>query len=125
MTYAEFWPVYLRAHSRPGTRLVHYAGSVLALAALAAAAVTRDWRWLIAAPAVGYAFAWGAHFGLEGNRPATFGHPLWSLFSDFRMLTLWLCGRLGAHLRANAVPAFQPAVTAAKSPGAAGRQSGR
>ncbi len=101
MTYAEFWPVYLRAHRRPATRLAHYAGSLLALAALAAAGVTRDWRWIIAAPLVGYGFAWAAHVGLEGNRPATFGHPFWSLFSDFRMLALWLSGRLGKHLSAD------------------------
>jgi hypothetical protein len=93
MTYAEFWQVYLRAHSRPETRLLHYAGSVLALAALAIAAVTLDWRWLIAAPLIGYGFAWTAHFGIEGNRPATFGHPLWSLASDYRMLLLWALRR--------------------------------
>lgn len=98
MTYAEFWRYYLNAHRRPETRLLHYVGSVLALAALVVAIVTLDWRWLIAAPVVGYLFAWTAHFGVEGNRPATFGHPFWSLASDYRMLTLWLAGRLQPHL---------------------------
>jgi hypothetical protein len=98
MTYAEFWRVYLKAHSRPETRLMHYVGSVLALAALVVAVLTLDWRWLIAAPVIGYGFAWTAHFGLEGNRPATFGHPVWSLLSDYRMLGLWATGRLGHHL---------------------------
>ena len=100
MTYAEFWRVYLKAHSRPETRLVHCAGSVLALAALVLAAVTLDWRWLVAAPIIGYSFAWGAHFGLEHNRPATFGHPVWSLASDYRMLALWATGQLSEHLEA-------------------------
>jgi hypothetical protein len=98
MTCAEFWRHYLQAHSRPDTRLMHYAGSVLALGALGLAAVTRDWRWCVAAPLVGYAFAWAAHFGLEGNRPATFGHLVWSLVSDCRMLLLWVFGRLRDHL---------------------------
>ncbi len=97
MTYAEFWPIYLRAHRDARTRAVHYAGSLLALACLALACVV-DWRFAIAAPLVGYAFAWTAHFGIEGNKPATFGHPLWSLASDFRMLALGLTGRLGPHL---------------------------
>ena len=98
MSYAEFWWHYLRAHSRPATRGLHYAGSVLAIATLATGLVTREWLWLLAAPLIGYSFAWVAHLLLEGNRPATFGHPIWSLFSDFRMLGLWLSGRLGPHL---------------------------
>lgn len=98
LTYPEFWLRYLRAHAKPATRWLHVAGSLLALACLAAAAATLDWRWLLAAPLIGYGFAWGAHFGVEGNRPETFGHPFWSLLSDFRMLGLWLTGRLGPHL---------------------------
>ncbi|MGE0225349.1 MAG: Mpo1-like protein [Acetobacteraceae bacterium] len=98
MTYDQFWLRYLRAHGRPATRALHYAGSLLALACLVAGA-TLSWWWLPAAPLIGYGFAWAAHFGLEGNRPETFGRPAWSLFSDFRMLGLWLLGRLGPHLR--------------------------
>ncbi|MCW3477244.1 DUF962 domain-containing protein [Limobrevibacterium gyesilva] len=96
MTYEAFWLRYLRAHARPQTRALHYIGSLLALAALFLA--VWDWRWLIAAPVIGYGFAWTAHVFLEGNRPETFGHPLWSLASDYRMLLLFLCGRLGPHL---------------------------
>ena len=100
MDFSEFWLIYLRAHSKPLTRALHYTGSLLTLAALMAG--FWDWRALIAAPIIGYAFAWAGHFGVEGNRPATFGHPVWSLVSDFRMLALFLSGRLQGHLeRAN------------------------
>jgi hypothetical protein len=31
---------------------------------------------------------------VEGNKPATFGHPWWSFISDFRMLWLMVTGGL-------------------------------
>ena len=99
MTYAEFWPRYLRSHADRRTRVLHYFGTSAALAALALGAVLVDWRWLIAAPVIGYGPAWIAHAAFEHNRPETFSHPAWSLGSDFRMLFLFLTGRLGDELR--------------------------
>jgi hypothetical protein len=100
MTYAEFWRRYLGAHRNPRSRALHYSGTVLALTALLAAAITGDWRWLVAAPLAGYLCAWFGHFAFEHNRPETFGHPLWSLASDVRMLALFVTGRLGREMHA-------------------------
>ncbi|MBV8088996.1 MAG: DUF962 domain-containing protein [Alphaproteobacteria bacterium] len=99
MTYPEFWRRYLAAHADPRTRVLHYLGSSLAVGALVAGGISRDWRWLVAAPVAGYGLAWFGHFAFEHNRPETFGHPAWSLVSDFRMLGLFLAGRLKKELR--------------------------
>jgi hypothetical protein len=101
MTYPEFWRVYLAAHADPRTRALHYLGTLLGVASLATAGATGDWRWLLAAPVAGYAFAWLGHVIFERNRPATFGHPYWSFVSDFRMLALFLSQRLDRELRRN------------------------
>ena len=95
MTYSEFWLRYLRAHSRPATRAMHYAGGALVLPCVAAG-VLSSWRFSVRL--VGYGFAWAAQLAPEGNRAETFGHPLWSLVSDFRMLSLASVGRLGTRL---------------------------
>ena len=49
-TFAEFWPFYLREHSRPGTRALHYIGTSLVVAVAIGAVVTGRWWWLLAMP---------------------------------------------------------------------------
>lgn len=98
-TFGQFWPFYLREHSRPRTRALHYVGTTLVVALLIYAVLSGRWWLLLLVPIAGYAFAWIAHFMVEKNRPATFTHPLWSLAADFRMWALWLTGRLGPELK--------------------------
>ena len=45
-TFDEFWPFYVREHSRAGTRALHAAGTVASAALLLALAATGRWRWL-------------------------------------------------------------------------------
>jgi hypothetical protein len=92
-SFADFWPFYVRAHSRPMTRALHAIGSILALVCVAVAIVKSAWFFALA-PVIGYGFAWYAHFFVEGNRPATFGHPFYSLAADYVMLFLTLTGRM-------------------------------
>lgn len=96
-TFEEFWPYYVRAHSRPRTRLLHAIGSILALGCIAGAIVYSRWLFL-AAPLIGYSFAWYAHFFVEHNKPATFGHPFYSLAADYVMLWKILTGRMSAEV---------------------------
>jgi hypothetical protein len=108
-SFREFWPVYVLAHSQPLTRAFHSAGTLTGWAIFVAAIVTRKW-WLIAvALAVPYALAWFSHFFFEHNRPATFGHPLWSWAADQKMVALVLAGKMTRELaRCAAAPSTNP-----------------
>ena len=78
---------------------MHYAGTGLGVACLIYAIASQIWWLLAVAFVASYGPAWTAHAFIEHNRPATFSYPVWSLISDFRMVALWLTGRLAPQLR--------------------------
>ncbi len=92
MNWSEFWPHYLAEHSRPGTRAMHYAGTLLAVVFIGLSFVS-PW-FLLGALVTGYLFAWLGHFLIEHNRPATFRYPFKSFLSDWRMASLFLVGKI-------------------------------
>jgi hypothetical protein len=98
LSFATFWPEYLAAHRDPRTRAVHYLGTTLGVCSFIVFLITMDWRFLVAAPLVGYGFAMLTHPLFEGNLPKTFEHPVLSFMSDFYMLYLWATGKLGPEL---------------------------
>lgn len=97
-TYEEFWPFYLSQHSRPATRFWHFIGTSFVFIFLVSAFLVKWWLVFLA-PVVAYGLAWYSHFFIEGNKPATFGHPGWSLRADFHMYFCLLTGRLGNELK--------------------------
>lgn len=97
-SYSEFWDFYVLEHSQPATRLLHFVGTSLGLVLLGWLIARGTWYYFPLCFAVGYAFAWFAHFVIEKNRPATFKYPLWSLISDYKMMWLMLTGRMSAEV---------------------------
>ena len=93
-SFAEFYPFYLSEHSNRTSRRLHFVGSCGVLVLLAVAVAKADARWLIAALACGYGFAWIGHFVFEKNRPATFKHPLYSFLGDWVMFKDILSGKI-------------------------------
>jgi len=110
-SYAEFWPYYLREHSKPATRGWHYFGTLLAIFVIIYAVSTGSWLFLLGAAICGYFFAWVSHGVIERNKPATFTYPFWSLISDFRMLFCFLTGQMARELqKAGIMPSDRPGI---------------
>ncbi|KAA9333483.1 DUF962 domain-containing protein [Hymenobacter busanensis] len=93
LTFAEFYPHYLREHSRRGTRVLHFVGTSLFLLCVLAAVGLRRPGLLLAGVVAAYGCAWVGHFFVEKNRPATFQYPWLSLRGDFRLYWDLLRGR--------------------------------
>ncbi len=98
-SFAEFWPQYVAAHRHPLTRGLHFTGTLLGWLLLALALVLRNAWYVLAALVVPYALAWCSRFFVEHNRPATFGHPIWSWLADQRMVALMLTGKMSEEVR--------------------------
>lgn len=97
--YDEFFAFYVAEHREPMNRMLHALGTFLGLTVIVLAFwFGKPWWALLWIP-VAYGFSWSGHFIIEGNKPATFQHPLWSFISDFRMLSLMLTGRLEPWLQ--------------------------
>lgn len=84
-SFEEFWPFYVLEHQSKANRLLHFAGTTAAVATLGYALIKRKPGLVPLALVAGYGPAWIGHFVVQGNRPATFKYPLWSLLGDFRM----------------------------------------
>ncbi len=93
-SFDEFWPHYLRSHSKRSTRLLHGLGvGAAAGAVLTGLATRRGWLWVMALP-LGYGPAWLGHLVFERNRPCTLDHPVWALRAGLRMVAMMAAGTL-------------------------------
>jgi hypothetical protein len=92
-TFEDFFPYYVSQHSKPATRWFHFAGTHLGGASALFGIARRRPAFIAAAPVISYGLAWFSHFVIQRNRPATFGHPLWSLRGDLLMLSRMWQGR--------------------------------
>lgn len=93
--FEAFFPWYVGQHGKPATRWFHFAGTHLGAATAVAGLARRRPALLAASPVISYGVAWFSHFVIEKNNPASFGHPLWSLRGDARMLGMMWQGRDG------------------------------
>ena len=85
-TFDEFYIRYLKAHSRPETKIVHIVGTLTGIAVGAFCL----WKGLflgVVGAILGTYFVLGlSHILFEKNLPLTLEKPFWSFLSDFRMI---------------------------------------
>ncbi len=98
-TFKEFWPEYLRLHSKPITRAVHYAGTLGGIALATTGAIVGAPLLIAAAPVFTYGLLFASHPVFEKNRPATFKNPVMSVGGDIKMLFCFLTGRVDSEFK--------------------------
>jgi hypothetical protein len=96
--FDEFWLFYVREHSNPLNRQLHFLGSSLGLVCLLACFYTGNLLFIPLGLLLGYGLAWFGHFFIEKNKPASFNYPLWSFCADWKMWALMLTGRMSPEV---------------------------
>jgi len=94
----EFWPYYVREHSRWGTRWLHFVGNTNLFFWLLLAIVYQSILMLAIAVISSYAFAWIGHFFVERNIPATFRFPVKAAVCDMVMYYKMWKGEMNAEV---------------------------
>ena len=97
-TLDEFWPYYVREHSQPLNRTLHFIGNTNLILWLIVASSKRSFRYLVFAVVSSYLFAWVGHFVFERNIPATFRYPILSALGDITMYMKMLDGTMDAEI---------------------------
>lgn len=97
MGFRRFWPMYLRAHQRAGTRAMHYLATAVGISGAVAALATGIFWLFLLGIAMGYVIAVLSHWTIEGNQPLILVNPFWGAVSDIRMCYLALTGQLEAE----------------------------
>jgi hypothetical protein len=93
-TLSEFYSFYLREHTNPTSRRLHFLGTTIALVLFVAAFITQLWWLVVIAFVQGYAFAWVGHFCFEHNKPATFTYAWFSFLCDWHLWWDMLTGKI-------------------------------
>jgi hypothetical protein len=94
VTFAEFYPEYLAAHSDRRTKIVHSIGLLSGLALGVTAIAARRPALALGGLALGYLPAFVSHWIFEKNQPKTLEHPALSFCGDFVMVYQFLTGTL-------------------------------
>jgi hypothetical protein len=93
-TFEDFWPHYVRLHTRPVTQWGHALATASCVSLLAAGLVWKSPLLVLAAPLADYAIAQLTHRLFEKNRTTPWKRQTWHTRAELRMLRLVLTGRM-------------------------------
>jgi hypothetical protein len=97
-TFEEFWPHYVRLHTRKETHALHAVATLSCLSLLGASIVLRQPLLALAAPLADFAIAQASHRLFEANRTTPWKNQLWHTRAELRMLRLVLTGRMAREV---------------------------
>ncbi|MGH7328076.1 MAG: Mpo1-like protein [Polyangiaceae bacterium] len=101
-TFEDFWPHYVRMHSRPETQKLHAVATGASMLFWLTALKKRSLTLAVLAPLADYAIAQVSHRVFEANATTPYKNPLWHTRAELRMFRLVLTSKMAAEVARHA-----------------------
>jgi hypothetical protein len=95
--FEDFWPHYVRLHSKPETQWCHAAATMTSTVLFALAISRKSLFLAVIAPLANHAIAQTSHRLFEKNKSTPWKNQIWHTRAEFKMLTLVLTGKMAAE----------------------------
>lgn len=96
--FEDFWPHYVRLHTKPETQRLHAIASIASIALVGAGVATGNLVLVVLGPLADYAIAQTSHRIFEKNATTPWKNQLWHTRAEMRMLRLTLTGRMSREV---------------------------
>ena len=96
--FEQFWPHYVRMHTRRVTHVLHATATTSAALLVALGIATRSPLCFVLAPLADYAISQGSHRVFEKNRTMPWKNTAWHARAELRMFRLTLTGRMAREV---------------------------
>jgi hypothetical protein len=97
-TFEDFWPHYVRLHTRPVTQWLHALATTSCVACVVVGVACRNPLIVAAGPLADYVIAQASHRLFENNRTTPWKRQTWHTRGELRMLWLVVTGRMRSEV---------------------------
>jgi hypothetical protein len=97
-SFEEFWPHYVRLHTRPQTQWLHALATSSAATLIALALLGKQPLFLLLFPIADYALAQTSHRMFEKNRSTPWRNVHWHARAELKMFRLVVLRRMQAEV---------------------------
>jgi len=102
LSFEDFWPHYVRLHTRPETQWIHALATCTSIVLLTAAVTRKSVILAAVSPFANHLIAQSSHRIFEANQSTPWKNQLWHTRAELRMLRLVLSGKMAKEVALHA-----------------------
>jgi hypothetical protein len=101
-SFEDFWPHYVRLHTKPETQWIHAAATCTSIVLLTAAVARKSLFLAAISPFANHLIAQSSHRLFEANKSTPWKNQIWHTRAEIRMLRLVVTGRMAKEVSRHA-----------------------